>query len=122
MLVHLWKFHLIQLCLIQTLWRFHILMGLVIHLKLLILNINGGHQGVKHVKKIYHNDIGCPNRVRKVEKPVVDDDGFIEVNSKKGKGKQHVKNRLGDGVRLQKPKVTYQYRQVTKTNIGGASP
>ena len=53
----------------------------------------------KTCKVFYDNDDGCHKRVKTVEKPSVKEDGFTEVDRKKGKGKQHV--RQVDGVRLQ---------------------
>ncbi|PWA86470.1 RNA-directed DNA polymerase, eukaryota, Reverse transcriptase zinc-binding domain protein [Artemisia annua] len=67
-----------------------------------------------------HDDNGCPKRVKTVEKPVVNDDSFTAVNRGKGKGKQ-TGNRHVDGVRFQKPKVSFYYRPVVKTNADGAS-
>lgn len=66
-------------------------------------------------KIFYHNDLGCPKMVKTVEKPVGNDDGFIDVNRGKGKGKQSV-NKHVDGVRLQKPKVSFYYRPIAKNN------
>ncbi|PWA97087.1 hypothetical protein CTI12_AA032890 [Artemisia annua] len=50
-----------------------------------------------------------------------DDEGFVEASKKKGKGKLQGTNRQVDGIRFQKPKVSYYYRPVTKPKNGGAS-
>ncbi|PWA38316.1 hypothetical protein CTI12_AA582460 [Artemisia annua] len=47
--------------------------------------------------------------------------GFVEAYKKKGKGKLQGTNRQVDGIRIQKPKVSYYYRAVTKPKNGGAS-
>ena len=70
-----------------------------------------------------HNDDGCPKRVKPVvkDKLLVDEEGFVEAYKKKGKGKLQGTNRQVDGIRFQKPKVSYYYRPVTKPKNGGAS-
>ncbi|PWA54532.1 zinc knuckle CX2CX4HX4C [Artemisia annua] len=74
-------------------------------------------------KVFYHNDDGCPKRVKPVvkDKLLVDEEGFVEAYKKKGKGKLQGTNRQVDGIRFQKPKVSYYYRSVTKPKNGGAS-
>lgn len=70
-----------------------------------------------------HNDDGCTKRVKPVmeNKSLVDEEGFVEAYKKKGKGKLQGTNRQVDGIRFQKPKVSYYYRPVTKPKNGGAS-
>ena len=67
-----------------------------------------------------HNDDGCPKRVKPVvkDKSLVDEEGFVETYKKKGKGKLLGTNRQVDGIRFQKPKVSYYYRSVTKPKNG----
>ncbi|PWA38092.1 hypothetical protein CTI12_AA584460 [Artemisia annua] len=55
------------------------------------------------------------------DKSLVDEEGFVEAYKKKGKGKLQGTNRQVDGIRIQKPKVSYYYRPVTKPKNGGAS-
>lgn len=54
-----------------------------------------------------------------------DDDGFVEATKRKGKGKVQTHEKVIDGVRFAKPKVTFNYRwqPVSKTKGGsdGAS-
>lgn len=45
---------------------------------------------------------------------VSNDEGFIEANKKKGKGKQQGTNRQIEGLRFHKPKVSYYYRPVLR--------
>ncbi|PWA40501.1 hypothetical protein CTI12_AA565320 [Artemisia annua] len=47
--------------------------------------------------------------------------GFVEAYKKKGKGKLQGTYLQVDGIRFQKPKVSYYYRPVTKSKNGGAS-
>ncbi|PWA77824.1 plant lipid transfer protein/Par allergen [Artemisia annua] len=48
-------------------------------------------------------------------------EGFIEAYKKKDKGKLQGTNRQVDGIRFQKPKVSYYYRPITKPKNGVAS-
>ncbi|GJV04570.1 RNA-directed DNA polymerase, eukaryota [Tanacetum coccineum] len=63
-----------------------------------------------------HTNDACP-KLPKVAEPVqVNTDGFIEVQKKKNKPKQpikqHTKSRQVDGIRFQKPKLNLYYRRV----------
>ena len=79
------------------------------------------------VCKIFdHDDVACPRKVKQSNvKPNVDDEGFMEVTKRKGKGKVPTHEKVIDGVRFAKPKVTFNYRwqPVSKTKGGsdGAS-
>ncbi|GJY19827.1 zinc knuckle CX2CX4HX4C containing protein [Tanacetum coccineum] len=59
-----------------------------------------------------HNDDQCPKKLKVAV--TNQDDGFVEVTHKHGKGKQNSKPRHIDGVRLTKPKPNYYYRPVSK--------
>ncbi|PWA67161.1 RNA-directed DNA polymerase, eukaryota, Reverse transcriptase zinc-binding domain protein [Artemisia annua] len=73
------------------------------------------------VKKVVKVSELRNNELKQVEQVVVEDDGFVQVNSKKGKGKQQGKKQI-DGIRFQKPKPKmFYYRPVNKSNADIAS-
>lgn len=77
-------------------------------------------------KNFDHDDAACPKKVKQSNvKSTVDDDGFVEATKRKGKGKVQTHEKVIDGVRFAKPKVTFNYRwqPVSKTKGGsdGAS-
>ncbi|PWA79485.1 RNA-directed DNA polymerase, eukaryota, Reverse transcriptase zinc-binding domain protein [Artemisia annua] len=61
-----------------------------------------------------------PKKVKVASSNVVNDEGFVEVTLKSGKGKQMAKHetRHIDGIRLSKPKTGYYYRPKVKPNNG----
>ncbi|GJX41002.1 zinc knuckle CX2CX4HX4C containing protein [Tanacetum coccineum] len=63
-----------------------------------------------------HNDVDCPKRVKMVDTPATEDDGFLKVTRKHGKGKQDGKSKQVAGIRLSKPKPNLVYRAVQKPN------
>ena len=68
-----------------------------------------------------HNDAACPKNVKQPSvKSKVDEEGFEEVPKCKGKGKVPTHEKVIDGVRFAKPKVTINYRwqSVSKTKVG----
>ncbi|GKB64525.1 retrovirus-related pol polyprotein from transposon TNT 1-94 [Tanacetum coccineum] len=63
-----------------------------------------------------HNEVDCPKRVKMVDTPATEDDGFLKVTRKHGKGKQDGKSKQVAGIRLSKPKPNLVYRAVQKPN------
>ncbi|GJZ16451.1 hypothetical protein Tco_0552128 [Tanacetum coccineum] len=71
-----------------------------------------------------HKDDKCPKRVteavgsKEVPAHEADEEGFIQVTRKNGKGKQNGKARQIAGIKLSKPKPNIIYRVVKDLNIG----
>ena len=73
-----------------------------------------------------HYDEACPKIVKQTSvKSNVDEEGFVEVTKRKGKGKAPTHEKVIDGVRFAKPRVTINYRwqpvSTTKKGADGAS-
>ncbi|PWA58171.1 zinc knuckle CX2CX4HX4C [Artemisia annua] len=73
-----------------------------------------------------HNDAACPKNVKQHNVQTnVDEEGFVAAAKRKGKGKEPTHEKVIDGVRFSKPRVTLNYRwqPVSNKKVGsdGAS-